>query len=539
MTAANDDLAQGYKVDDIENVVLSQVNGVPVLMKDVGKVSVGYRPRLGILGRDHQDDVVGAIVVKRRTEKTADMIPKVEAAIDKVNHDGSLPPGVKVVPFYDRSSLVALTTHTVLHNLIFGCLLVFLIQWIFLGQPSQRDHRWIEHPVRVVLRHHSAGDYGRKREPAVRRRCGFRHHCGFGRHSGREHLPEFPTQPGRKAGLLQRLAGGFWGPDPTQPTEKVTSAHGWTDRLRLILISALQVDKAVLFRRSSLVAGFVPLFTMQGVEGQIFGPMARTYGYALAGALMATFTVTPVLASMLLPKRVKEAETIVVRVLAPPLQSRACVLRCDTALSWLGSNSPFRSERCCSSRRGSAASFFRIWKKAIFGFAPRCRPRSRSKTARRRRRKMREILLRHPEVITVVSQHGRPDDGSDASPFSNVELFAPLKPFDEWPHGLTKEKLTEQVQAEFNNELPGVVFNFSQYIEDNIEEGISGVKGVNSVKIVGPNLEVLTQAGRAGPRPDESGSRDCRPWHFPGSWTAEPEHQGGSCQGRALWPQFR
>src|SRR5580698_6168310 len=129
----NDDLAQGYKVGDIENVVLSQVNGVPVLIKDVGKVSVGYRPRLGILGRDHQDDVVGAIVVQRRTEKTAEMIPKVQAAINDLNHDGSLPPGVKVVPFYDRSSLIAVTTHTVLHNLVFGCILIFLIQWIFLG----------------------------------------------------------------------------------------------------------------------------------------------------------------------------------------------------------------------------------------------------------------------------------------------------------------------------------------------------------------------------------------------------------------------
>ena len=107
-------------------------------------------------------------------------------------------------------------------------------------------------------------------------------------------------------------------------------------------------------------------------------------------------------------------------------------------------------------------------------------------------RKMREILLRHKEVLTVVSQHGRPDDGSDASPFSNVELFAPLKPFDEWPKGLTKDKLTDQIQAEFNNELPGVVFNFSQYIEDNIEEGISGVKGVNSVKVIGPNLQTIT-----------------------------------------------
>ena len=106
-------------------------------------------------------------------------------------------------------------------------------------------------------------------------------------------------------------------------------------------------------------------------------------------------------------------------------------------------------------------------------------------------RKMRLILLRHPEVITVVSQHGRPDNGSDASAFSNVELFVPLKPFDEWPSGLTKEKLTDELQKEFTNALPGVTFNFSQYIQDNVEEAISGVKGANSVKIVGPNLQEL------------------------------------------------
>jgi cobalt-zinc-cadmium resistance protein CzcA len=105
--------------------------------------------------------------------------------------------------------------------------------------------------------------------------------------------------------------------------------------------------------------------------------------------------------------------------------------------------------------------------------------------------KMREILLRHPEVITVVSQHGRPDNGSDASAFSNVELFAPLKPFDEWPANLTKEQLTDQLQKEFDEELPGIGFNFSQYIQDNVEEALSGVKGANSVKIVGPNLETL------------------------------------------------
>ena len=105
--------------------------------------------------------------------------------------------------------------------------------------------------------------------------------------------------------------------------------------------------------------------------------------------------------------------------------------------------------------------------------------------------KMREIMLRHPEIVTVVSQHGRPDNGSDASPFSNVELFAPLKPFDQWPAGLDKDRLTDILQKEFAEELPGIGFNFSQYIQDNVEEALSGVKGANSVKIIGPNLPAL------------------------------------------------
>src|SRR6202167_633594 len=310
-----DDLAQGYKVDDIENVVLTQVNGVPVLMKDIGKVSIGYRPRLGILGRDYQDDVVGAIVVMRRTEQTADMIPKVKEEIDKLNHDGSLPPGISVVPYYDRSSLIAITTHTVLHNLIFGCLLVFLIQWIFLGNLRSAVIVGINIPfalffatILLVILGESANllsvgavDFGIIVDSAVI--------------LVENIFRNFQRNQEERQGLLQRLTQGHWGPDPTKTPGDATSAHGWTDRLRLILISALQVDKAVLFSALITVAGFVPLFTMQGVEGQIFGPMARTYGYALAGALIATFTITPVMASMLLPESVRETETIIVRVL--------------------------------------------------------------------------------------------------------------------------------------------------------------------------------------------------------------------------------
>jgi len=309
-----DDLREGYKVEDIENVVLSQENGVPVLVKDVGKVSVGYRPRLGILGRDTHDDVVGAIVVQRRTEQTAEMIPKVQKAIETINQDGSLPPGVKVVPFYDRSSLIALTTSTVLHNLIFGCLLVFLIQWI-LGNLRSAVIVGINIPfalffatILLVIMGESANllsvgavDFGIIVDSAVI--------------LVENVFKNFQRTPEERQGLLERLSGGFWGPDPTRAQDHITESPGWTDRLRMILISAMQVDKAVLFSALITVAGFVPLFTMQGVEGQIFGPMARTYGYALAGALIATFTITPVIASYLLPEHLKEADTLVVRTL--------------------------------------------------------------------------------------------------------------------------------------------------------------------------------------------------------------------------------
>src|ERR1022692_4907701 len=484
----SDDLAQGYKVDDIENVVLTQVNGVPVLMKDIGKVSIGYRPRLGILGRDQQSDVVGSIVVMRRTEQTADMIPKVKDEIDKLNHDGSLPPGVKVVPYYDRSSLIAITTHTVLHNLIFGCVLVFLIQWIFLGNLRSAVIVGLNIPfalffatILLVILGESANllsvgavDFGIIVDSAVI--------------LVENIFRNFQRNQEERQDLLQRLTEGHWGLDPTKIPGDATSAHGWTDRLRLILISALQVDKAVLFSALITVAGFVPLFTMQGVEGQIFGPMARTYGYALAGALIATFTITPVVASMLLPERLKETETIIVRFLHriynPALRfaltHRALVVGIELAL-YIG------TFLLIAPRLGS--EFLPHLEEGNFWIRASMPTTLSLEDGEAASRKMREILLRHPEVLTVVSQHGRPDDGSDASPFSNVELFAPLKSFDEWPRGLTKEKLTEQVQTEFNNELPGVVFNFSQYIE----EGISGVKGVNSVKIVGPNLEVLTK----------------------------------------------
>ena len=298
--------------------------------------------------------------------------------------------------------------------------------------------------------------------------------------------------------VLNHLAEGQFGADPTSE-QNIESSGIWTDRLRLIFISAIQVDKAILFSTAITVAAFIPLFTMQGVEGQIFNPMAKTYGYALAGALLATFTVTPVLSSVLLPQHIEEVETFLVRFLrnaySPMLRRALSNIRVTVALG-LGFLVVIG---LLATRLGS--EFLPHLEEGNFWIRANMPPTMGLNAGTEVTRKLREILLRHPEVITVVSQHGRPDNGSDASPFSNVELFVPLKPYDQWPWGLTKEKLTAQIQKEYEDELPGVNLNFSQYIQDNVEEALSGVKGQNSVKVFGTNLETWSSwPSRSGRR---------------------------------------
>ncbi|MBV8804392.1 MAG: efflux RND transporter permease subunit, partial [Sinobacteraceae bacterium] len=263
-SGGDDDLTKGYRVQDIENVVLTQGSGTPVLVKDVAQVSVGYVPRLGIAGRDHQSDVAAAIVVMGQTQHTNDIVPRVKAEVEAMNHDGTLPPGVKIVPYYDRSSLVAVTTHTVVHNLIFGCLLVFIIQWVFLGDLRSAIIVGINIPfalffaiILLVLRGEDANllslgavDFGIIVDSAVI--------------VVENIFRNFQSRLSDRHQLLEHLAEGHWGVDPSNPTGAKVIPR-WTERLRMILVSALQVDRAVFFSAAITVAAFVPLFTMQGV----------------------------------------------------------------------------------------------------------------------------------------------------------------------------------------------------------------------------------------------------------------------------------
>ncbi|MGA2563843.1 MAG: CusA/CzcA family heavy metal efflux RND transporter [Steroidobacteraceae bacterium] len=484
----NDDLTQGYKLDDIEKVLLTQSGSVPVRIKDVARVYVGNVPRLSMVGRDHDDDVVECIVVMGRVFHTQDVVPRIIAKINQMNSDGSLPPGVKIVPFYDRMSLVHVTTHTVLENLVFGCVLVFLIQWIFLGDLRSAIVVGVNIPfallfsiIMLVLLGQDANllsigavDFGIIVDSAVI--------------LVENIFRNFQLKPTEQKLLLEDLAEGNLGFDPTS----AHSAHArsdWTDRLRLIFISAMQVDRAVLFSVAITVAAFVPLFTMQGVEGQIFGPMARTYGFALVGAVIATFTVTPVLASLLLPEHVKEVETVMVRALRR-VYTPALYWALEQRRIVIGIGALFiLVTGFMATRLGS--EFLPALEEGNYWIRLSMPPTMGLAAGTEGVRKIREILLSHPEVITVVSQHGRPDNGSDPSPFSNVELFVPLTPHDRWPRGLSKDALTSQLLKEFSDAVPGLTFNFSQNIQDNIEEATSGVKGANSIKIVGHNLDEL------------------------------------------------
>ena len=461
-------------LEDIGSIVLSQQGGVPVLLSDVAKIQVGFAPRLGISARDDRGDIVTGIVLMQKFERTMEVVTRVRAAIERINTDGSLPPGVKIEPWYDRGNLVAVTVRTVLHNLLFGIALIFLIQWVFLGNLRCALIVAGTIPVALslaviitVLRGESANllsvgaiDLGIIVDSAVI--------------------------------MLENIFRHLAHPGPRTPA---AGEESLTDKLRRILTSAIEVDKAIFFSVIITIAAFMPLFTMQGVEGQIFGPMARTYAYALLGAVIATFTVTPVLSSVLLPTRVNEIETFLVRQIRRayqvilPLAVRRFRLAATIALTFLVVcgvlGVRLGTEFLPKLEEGN------LWIRALLP------PTITLEAGRDAVTRMRALIGSYAPVQTVVSEQGRGDEGTDPDGSFVAELFAQLRPADEWPKGLTKTAMVKQMSEQLGREFVGVDFNFSQYIQDNIEEAVSGVKGENSVKIFGPDLAELVRLSKS------------------------------------------
>jgi cobalt-zinc-cadmium resistance protein CzcA len=462
-------------LEDISNTVIVQQGGVPILLSDVAKVQIGARPRLGMSGRDDKTDVITGIVLMQKLEKTMEVVERVRAAVKKINSDGSLPAGVTVSPFYDRGDLVAITIDTVLHSLVFGILLIFVIQWLFLGNLRCAIIVAATIPVALllaviitILRGESANllsvgaiDLGIIVDGTVI----------------------------MVENIYRRLA--HYDAHDHQEHESISV----TAKLHRILTAAVEVDKAILFSVIITIAAFLPLFTMQGVEGQIFGPMARTYAYALLGAVIATFTVTPVIASYLLPARVAEVETFLVRGLRRvyeailPAAVRNYRISIVFFLAFLalcgGAASRLGTEFLPKLEEGN------MWIRAVL--PPTISLEAGSETVARIRR----IIMSYPPVSTVLSEQGRGDEGTDPDGSFLAEFFVPLKPQKEWPKGLTKEILVKTLSDQLNREFVGVDFNFSQYIQDNMEEAVSGVKGENSIKVFGRDLAELERLAKA------------------------------------------
>src|SRR5438270_10229647 len=257
-----------------------------------------------------------------------------------------------------------------------------------------------------------------------------------------------------------------------------------------ILSASADVSRSIFFAAAIIIAAFLPLFTLSGVEGNIFGPMARTYAYALAGGLLATFTVTPALSAIILPSHMYDSDTrimlvlhrLYVPVLGWAMENRKLVMggAVGLAVMTLVFGRLLGLEFLPKLEEGN------LWIRATLP------PTISLQEGNAYVNEMRKLISARPEVEAVVSQHGRPDDGTDAAGFFNAEFFAPLKPVSEWPGTHDKEELTGQLLAQLHDKFPGVEFNFSQYLQDNVSEAVSGVKGENSIKLYGNDLRALT-----------------------------------------------
>jgi cobalt-zinc-cadmium resistance protein CzcA len=460
--------AQSYNVrgiglfnstEDIDNVAVAAKNGTPVYLKQLGEVSVGAKVPVGKVGKDEQSDIVQGVVLMRRGEKSLPTLELVRQKVDTLNH-GILPEGMQIVPYYDRTKLIDITTHTVTHTLLEGMLLVALILLAFLGDLRASLVVALSIPlsllftfILMVIRGESANlismgaiDFGIIVDASV-----------VMVENIYRHLSE-PNNPYRH------------------------NIH------RTTVLAAQEVSKPIFFSSAIIVAAFIPLFTMTGVEGKVFGPMALTYGFALTGALLIALTFSPVMASLVLKPQAEEHETFVVRgirsvysrclggaLTRPWITVGIAVLALVVTLSTL----PFiGGEFMPKLEEGN------LWVRASM-------PNTVSFSyARQLADQMRLTFKKYPEVTDVVSQLGRPDDGTDPTSYFNCEFFVNLKPRDQWRPGVDKPELVRQIEAELR-QIPGVDYNFSQTIQDNVEEAMSGVKGENSIKLFGNNLEDL------------------------------------------------
>ncbi len=448
-------------VSDLENIVLLASKGVPVLVRDVGAVHIGNALQTGIFGWNEHSGGIEGIVLLRRGENMSEVLAASKDAIDEINNS-RLPPGVRIVATYDRTDLVSNTLRTVSRTLLEGFTVVILVLMFFLGSPRAALLTALTIPLSLL----------------------FAFICMY--------------YAGVPANLLSlgALDFGIIVDGTLVMVEHIVRnlAHASNDKRKrspfeVIEDAALEVERPIFFSLFILIAAYLPLFTLERVERRLFTPMAFTVCAALVGSLLCAVTLIPVLSTYvfrsaspawqnpLLKWFIEKYEQILRRLLRQPGAVAWCALAIIAGALFLGS------------RLGT--EFLPNLDEGVIWIRANLPPGISLEKSARVASDMRAIIQRHPEVLLVSSQTGRNDSGTDPFGPNRNELLVTLKPYSTWPSGRTKQQLVAELRGEMNEEIPGIVLNFTQPIIDTATEMITGSSADLAVIISGPDLDQL------------------------------------------------
>jgi cobalt-zinc-cadmium resistance protein CzcA len=447
---------------DIGQVVVGSANGVPVRIKDVGSVEIGHAPRLGIFGYEKNDDAVEGVILMRRGEQAQTVLRGVEKKTAELNR-GILPPDVKIHPYYDRSDLVRVTTDTVEWNLIRGMVLVLVVLIFFLVSLRAALITALTIPLALLF--------------------------AF----------IFLHATGEAANLLSigAIDFGILIDGTIVMVENIYRElglrHGQTYNLNeVIRAAARDVDRPIFYSVAVIIAGYLPIYALTGASGKLFHPMADTMAFALVGALILTLTIVPVLASYWFKNGVVEKPNKIFDWVRNSYSRRLqwCLDRPATTL--LVSSAIFVATLFLVPLIGGEflphLDEGALWVRATMPYTISFEESAKFAP------KIRDLLMQYPQVTTVASELGRPDDGTDPTGFFNCEFYVGLLPYGDpaWKKSPfhNKEGLTKELERKFEA-YPGVIFNFTQPAEDAVDEALTGLKSSLAVKIFGPDLDVL------------------------------------------------
>lgn len=449
-------------MEELRNIVVKNIHGTPVLVKHLAEVHEACLPRLGQVGRMAEDDVVQGIVIMRKGENPAEVIDALKAKIEYINKE-VLPEDVQIVTFYDRENLVNLAVHTVSRNLVEGILLVTFIVLIFMADWRTTVVVAVVIPLALLFAFICLRVMGMSANLLSMGAIDFGIIID---------------------GAVVMVEGIFVALD-RKAKEVGMPTFNLMSKMGLIRQTAKEKARAVFFSKLIIITALIPIFSFQKVEGKMSSPLAYTLGFALLGALLFTLTLVPVMSSMLLKRNVREKNNFFVR--------------------FINGKSVAFFDKCHAHRKISVGiagivAVGGLWMFTLLGteFLPQLNegsiyiratlPQSISlNESVQLANKMRARLAAYPEVKQVLSQTGRPNDGTDATGFYNIEFHVDIYPEKEWESGLDKMQLIEKMQEDLSM-YPGIDFNFSQPITDNVEEAASGVKGSIAVKVFGKDL---------------------------------------------------